>query len=222
MILTKSLYKNVILRNLGLVNYASAMKVMHNLQSDKHDGDENDYLIVCQHQPVYTIGKRKGLDYMDDSMIDNLKDLNAELCYTDRGGLITYHGPGQLVLYPVINLKHFSLSVRCYVNRLEELVIRTCKDFAVDGHRTDDVGIWVGNDKIAAIGIHCKRYVTTHGAALNCNTDLSWFNHIVPCGLHGKGVTSLTNELSKNVDVDEAIPVLIENFEKLFEAKVVC
>lgn len=218
--LTRAWCKNITLKNLGLVNYASAMNIMHKLQKDKHDGDTNDYVIACEHHPIYTVGKRKGLDYMDKEMVEKLRKIDAEFCYTDRGGLITFHGPGQQVLYPVINIKNYSLSVRCYVNRLEEVVIQTSKDFGIDAYRTDDVGIWVGNDKIAAIGIHCKRFVTTHGLALNCNTDMAWFQHIVPCGLHGKGVTSLSRQLGRDVESREGLPVLIQNFEKVFGTSI--
>uniref|UniRef100_A0A8C1II11 lipoyl(octanoyl) transferase n=1 Tax=Cyprinus carpio TaxID=7962 RepID=A0A8C1II11_CYPCA len=109
-----------------------------------------------------------------------------------RGGLITFHGPGQLVCYPVLNLGCFRKSVRWYVCELERTVIKTCGQFGIEASTSPDTGVWAGDNKICAIGIHCGRYITSHGLALNCNTDMSWFDNIVPCGIMGKGVTSLS------------------------------
>ena len=222
MTVARSLCRNVVLKNLGLVSYTSALTTMHHLRDNKlNKGVKENYLITCQHHPVYTLGTRKDVSYMSQEMLQNLESIGAELIKTNRGGLITFHGPGQLVCYPVINLKDFSLSVRCYVHKLEQLLINLCNDFGLEAHRTDDVGIWLGNSKIAALGIHCKRYVTTHGIALNCNNDLSWFDQIVPCGLHGKGVTSLSEELKRDVKVEGVLEVFIRHFEDVFDATAV-
>lgn len=223
----QALGRPVILKNLGLMSYTSAMAIMNSIAQQKQNfkcgktsSEPLDHLLICQHKPVYTVGIRKK-DYMDESVIKNLKSLNSEFHYTDRGGLITFHGPGQLVCYPVLNLKHYKLSIRCYINMLEDVLIRTCQHYDIDAHRTENVGIWVGENKIAAIGVHCRRYITSHGLALNCDTDLKWFDHIVPCGIPDKGVTSITKELSKVVAVDETMPVLMKNFEKVFSCNVV-
>ena len=151
------------------------MTTMHKLQDNKlNNKTTNNYIITCQHQPVYTLGTRKDTSYMSPQMLQNLQRMeNVEIIKTNRGGLITFHGPGQLVCYPVVNLKDFSLTLRCYVHKMEQVLIDTCKEFGLDGHRTNDVGIWLGNDKIAALGVHCKRHVTTHGVALNCDTGFS-------------------------------------------------
>ena len=192
---------------------------------DTSHGQGHDRILLCQHHPVYTVGIRtKG--YIDQEEKARLHRLGAEFIYTDRGGLITFHGPGQLVCYPILDLKRYNLSLRCYIHKLEEVIIQTCHKFGVSTHRTDDVGIWVGDNKIAAIGVHCQRHVTSHGLALNCNIDLSWFSHIVPCGLQGKSVTSLTREVfaGQNGDdeytVDMVTPHLMDSFADVFKCDI--
>ena len=125
MILTRALHKNVILKNLGLVGYTSAMTTMHQLQEDKLEkGVKENYLITCQHHPVYTLGTRKDTSYMTPQMLQNLNNMDGvELIRTNRGGLITFHGPGQLVCYPVVNLRDFGWTLRCYVHKLEQVLI---------------------------------------------------------------------------------------------------
>ena len=216
------LNKKVIIQNLGLQPYSAVMATMKTIVEVKMPGKDkqppeivDDYLFLCQHHPVYTVGIRTK-EYMDTDVINRLKELDADYQYTDRGGLITFHGPGQLVCYPVLNLKNYGLTLRCYIHKLEQVVMETCKQFGVETHRTNDVGIWIGNDKIAAIGVHCQRHVTSHGLALNCNTDLSWFGHIVPCGLHGKSVTSLSRQLDENVTIEHVTPHLLDRFQGVF------
>ena len=226
MYITKYLYQKVLLKNLGLISYEPAMNVMKALINEKKsflmkqmNNEPPDQILVCEQQPVYTVGLRTE-NYKNDDMINNLKKLNAEFHFTNRGGLITFHGPGQLVFYPVINLKHYNSSVRCYIHNLEEVIIKTCCEFGIESYRTSDIGIWIGNNKIAAVGVHCRQYITSHGLALNCNTDLSWFDHIVPCGLVGKHVTSITQEINKNVEINDVLPILIRNFENVFNCKI--
>merc|ERR1712126_489459 len=130
----------------------------------------------------------------------------------------TFHGPGQLVVYPILNLRNFApkaatrkslLGMKWYINTLEQLIIHLCQDYEVQANRSPHTGVWVGNNKICAMGVHNSNMVTSHGLALNCNTDLGWFNHIVPCGIQGAGVTSLTKELKKDKEVT------VEEAEKL-------
>ena len=152
-------------------------------------------------------------------------------CYfrSNRGGLITFHGPGQLVAYPILDLRQFVssshtgkrltlLGMKWYVDTLEEIVIRTLdKNYEISAFRSPDTGVWVdakNEKKICAMGVHNSDLVTCHGLALNRNTDMSWFNHIVPCGIVGKGVTSLSKELDRDVIVDEVDPLLVEQFEE--------
>ncbi|XP_071511765.1 octanoyl-[acyl-carrier-protein]:protein N-octanoyltransferase LIPT2, mitochondrial-like [Diadema antillarum] len=212
--------------NLGCISYRRAWDLQQKLvrrqldvlqsitdKERRHEGTQ-DLLLLCTHSPVYTIGIRtKGYSPDDE---ERLRSLGANFFRTERGGLITFHGPGQLVAYPILDLTHYNRSVRWYVEQLEGVVIRTCDKFGIQGERSPHTGVWVGDRKIAAIGIHCSRYITSHGLALNCNTDLSWFDHIVPCGIEGKGVTSLSRELGRDVAVEDTIEPFLNSFSEQF------
>ncbi|XP_069615569.1 octanoyl-[acyl-carrier-protein]:protein N-octanoyltransferase LIPT2, mitochondrial [Ranitomeya imitator] len=175
-------------------------------------GGGRDSLLLCEHRPVYTEGIRGGSG-QDEA---RLRALGADFHRTDRGGLITFHGPGQLLCYPVLDLRRLRRSLRDYVCGLEGTVIRLCRGLGLEAARAADTGVWVRDRKICAIGVHCSRYITHHGLALNCSTDLSWFGHIVPCGIVGKGVTSLSAELGRPVTVDEVVPLFLEAFQDEF------
>lgn len=176
-------------------------------------------LIFLEHEPVYTVGIRdKGYTEEDEK---KLRNLGAEFWRTNRGGLITFHGPGQLVAYPVVDLKQFRPSVKWYINQIERMVIRLCAEFGIKAETSPDTGVWVNDRKICAIGVHGSRYVTTHGLALNCNTDLKWFDHIVPCGIEGKGVTSISKELNMDVPVADVLPIFKNAFGDQFECKLI-
>ncbi|XP_032579110.1 putative lipoyltransferase 2, mitochondrial [Drosophila sechellia] len=178
-----------------------------------------NYLVLQEHDPVYTVGLRtKDYTAQDE---DRLRRLGADFHRTDRGGLITFHGPGQLVAYPILHLGQFMPSIRWYVATLERMVVEACHQMGIPSAKaTKDTGIWVGDNKICAIGIHGSRYVTTHGIGLNCCTDLQWFEHIVPCGIEGKGVTSLSKELGRHFPVEEASGALLNSFAKVFECRL--
>ena len=181
--------------------------------------DTPNSLMLLEHNPVYTVGIRdKGYNDKEEK---RLRSLQADFYRTNRGGLITFHGPGQLVAYPVINLKEFNTNVRCYVSLIEKTIIRLCAEFGLKGETSPDTGVWIEDRKICAIGIHASRYVTSHGLALNCNIDLKWFEHIVPCGIEGKGVTSLSKELLANVRIEDAIPVFKRAFADEFDCKII-
>ncbi|XP_045761103.1 putative lipoyltransferase 2, mitochondrial [Maniola jurtina] len=207
---------------LGLISYDTAFKIQSSIARKHLDammkGVNGDYdtLLLVEHKPVYTVGIRD--ETLKEDII-RLRNLGAEFRKTNRGGLITFHGPGQLVAYPIINLKHFKTSVRWYVDRLEETVINMCDELGIKAGRSPHTGVWVEDNKIAAIGIHASRYVTTHGISLNCNNDLSWFEHIDPCGIEDKGVTSLTNETGVVCTTDNMTPIFLKNFEKVFSCK---
>uniref|UniRef100_A0A0M3HZD3 Octanoyl-[acyl-carrier-protein]:protein N-octanoyltransferase LIPT2, mitochondrial n=1 Tax=Ascaris lumbricoides TaxID=6252 RepID=A0A0M3HZD3_ASCLU len=190
-----------------------------------------NFLLLLEHTPVYTVGLRSHVYSEDEER--RLKALGADFYRTDRGGLITFHGPGQLVAYPIIDLSSLSVhakdektarvGVRRFVHLVEEAIIRTVDLLGVSGaHRSPDTGVWLGNGtrKIAAIGINVRRGITSHGLALNCNTDLSWFEQIVPCGLIGKEVTSLSKEMQRNVTVNEAIRPLYEQFASVYQCDI--
>jgi len=182
-------------------------------------GDVANTLVLLEHEPVYTVGIRsKGYTVEDEK---KLRSLGAEYWRTNRGGLITFHGPGQLVAYPVLDLKQFRTSVRWYVNQIERMVIRVCAELGIKAETSSDTGVWVDNRKICAIGVHGSRYVTTHGLALNCNTDLRWFDHIVPCGIEGKGVTSISKELNMDVTVADVLPIFQNTFGNQFECELI-
>uniref|UniRef100_A0A1B6LDI8 Octanoyl-[acyl-carrier-protein]:protein N-octanoyltransferase LIPT2, mitochondrial n=1 Tax=Graphocephala atropunctata TaxID=36148 RepID=A0A1B6LDI8_9HEMI len=171
-------------------------------------------LLLVEHNPVFTIGLRTKKYTLEDE--EKLTKLGAEFHKTDRGGLITFHGPGQLVLYPILYLKQFKPSVKWYVSTIESVVIDLCKHYGLEASTSPHTGVWVNDRKICAIGIHGSRFVMTHGLALNCNTDLTWFSHIVPCGIEGKGVTSLSNELGRIVTPKEVMPNLLKSFSRGF------
>jgi lipoyl(octanoyl) transferase 2 len=204
----------------GRLNYGESLKLQKSISERLVKGDESfkNVLILTEHDPVYTIGIRTKNYTIDDE--EKLKKLGAEFHKTNRGGLITFHGPGQLVAYPIINLKNFDPSVRWYVCHIEKTIIHLCKKYGITAQTTEDTGVWVDNRKICAIGIHASRYITTHGLALNCNIDLSWFKHIVPCGLEGKEVTSLSKELAKNMSIDDTTPEFLASFQDTFKCSI--
>ncbi|KAH8417548.1 hypothetical protein KR222_001713 [Zaprionus bogoriensis] len=205
----------------GRLGYAAGLRLQQQLakQDVSQPAEFRNFLLLLEHDPVYTIGIRtKGYTSEDE---ERLRQLGADFHRTDRGGLITFHGPGQLVAYPIINLRQFKPSIRWYVHTLEQAVIETCRQLGIpDASTTKDTGIWVGDQKICAIGVHGSRYVTTHGIGLNCSTDLTWFEHIVPCGIEGKGVTSLSEQLGRKIGIDEATGALLDSFAKIFQCRV--
>ncbi|KAM9853343.1 octanoyl-[acyl-carrier-protein]:protein N-octanoyltransferase LIPT2, mitochondrial [Aulostomus maculatus] len=202
---------------LGLVSYQEALQLQQTYVT-RHRAGPAHALLLCQHPPVYTTGIRR--EPYPAPLLDSLRRLGADVHRANRGGLITFHGPGQLVCYPVLNLCSFKKSVRWYVGELEKTIISVCGRFRVPASTSPHTGVWVGDNKICAIGIHVGRYVTSHGFALNCNTQLSWFSHIVPCGIEGKGVTSLSAELRRDVSVDEVVPNLLDAFRDQFNCQL--
>lgn len=181
-----------------------------------------NYLILCQHPHVYTLGKSGN---MDNLLLDenDLKTKEAEFFHINRGGDITYHGPGQIVGYPIIDLDNFTSDIHVYLRRLEESIIMTLTDYGLDGGRIDGLtGVWLDHvkqifpRKICAIGVRTSRWVTMHGFALNVNTDLSYFQNIVPCGIDDKAVTSLSLELNREIDMEEVESNILKNLESTF------
>ncbi|KAJ9577342.1 hypothetical protein L9F63_006086, partial [Diploptera punctata] len=210
----------VALFRIGQMSYGSALRLQKLLEARHKESknDIHDVLILVEHTPVYTIGIRSK-DYSKE-VEDKLVSLGADFHRTNRGGLITFHGPGQLVVYPILNLKNYQPSVRWYVNKIEQTVIDVCKELNIEAQTSPHTGVWVEDRKICAVGIHGSRYVTTHGLALNCNTDLNWFSHIVPCGIEGKEVTSLTKELKTDFTIQDTIPIFLNSFSKLFQCSL--
>lgn len=180
-----------------------------------------NYLLFVEHNHVYTLGKSGNEANMLINAIQ-LQAAHAEFVKVNRGGDITYHGPGQLVVYPIIDMANFSVGVKDYVDRLEEVVIRTVGEYGIIGERLEGAtGVWIEAHtprarKICAIGIKCSRFVTMHGFALNVNTDLKYFNYINPCGFVDKGVTSIAKEVGHEISMAEVKDVVKHYFETLF------
>jgi lipoyl(octanoyl) transferase len=207
-----------LIRPPGLVPYDVAYDLMHDLAARRLTGEIPDILILLEHPPVYTAGKRwdpAHLVWAEEGM----RAAGAEFRLVDRGGSVTFHGPGQLVGYPILDLGSRP-DVVGYVRKLEDVVIRTCADAGVPGLSRNPVnaGVWSDDRKVCAIGVRVTRArVTLHGFALNCTTDLSWYDAIVPCGLSDTGVTSLTELAGHNVTVDAVIPLLAGQFADVFD-----
>lgn len=179
-----------------------------------------DSLIFVEHPHVYTLGKSGDAANLLKGMAE-LKDIDAEFIENDRGGDITYHGPGQIVGYPILDLDRYFTDVHKYLRYLEEVIIKTCADYGVEAGRIEGLtGVWVGDEKICAMGIRCSRWVTMHGFAFNVNTDLTYFDHIVPCGIRDKNVTSLNKLLGKVIDAEEVKARIAHHFSEQFGAEV--
>jgi lipoyl(octanoyl) transferase len=214
--------------HLGLVPYATALDLQRTLLAlRKADRIENT-LLLLEHPPVITLGRNAKLDNVLASP-EFLAQRGVELFDIDRGGDVTFHGPGQLVAYPIFDLRSFEPKVGAveFVRRLEEVLIRTCGDFGIGTQRIKGLtGVWTyalpgkPEAKIAAIGVHISRAVTTHGFALNVSTDLDYFTMIVPCGISGKPVTSIERELQKQVSMDEVATAASRNFGRVFQSQM--
>lgn len=188
---------------------------------------QEHYFILCEHNPVYTLGKSGSEDHL---LIDEQKRNEEEIEYfkINRGGDITFHGPGQIVGYPILDMDEIFTDVHKYVRFLEEIIIRTCKDYGIECKRIEGfTGVWIEDDKskrkICAIGVHLSRWVTMHGFAFNVNTDLNYFNYIVPCGIQeeGKQVTSLAKELGRELDYEEVKMKIKHHFAEIFHVKLI-
>ncbi|MGD8427739.1 MAG: lipoyl(octanoyl) transferase LipB [Balneolaceae bacterium] len=180
----------------------------------------NDVLLFVEHPHVYTLGKSGDKAHLLKGLAE-LAEIDAEFIEIDRGGDITYHGPGQIVGYPIFDLGRHFTDIHKYLRYLEEVIIRVCRDYNVEAGRIEGLtGVWVGEQKICAMGIRCSRWVTMHGFAFNINADLSYFNHIVPCGITDKEVTSLEVLLGKKIDEDEVKEHIVSHFEEVFEISI--
>lgn len=234
---TKNLMEQVVFKDLGRIAYDEAWALQEHLHKElvaaklwNRDGGEpprprKHYLLFCEHHPVYTLGKSGKLDHL---LLDEegLKSKGITFYKINRGGDITYHGPGQIVAYPIFDLDGFFTDVHRYVRTLEETVIRTLAAFNIPATRIPSyTGVWLeGSEvlpkrKICAIGVHLSRWVTMHGLAFNVNTDLAYFRHIVPCGIddQDKDVTSMEAELGKPQDLDRVKAELKAGFAQLFD-----
>jgi lipoyl(octanoyl) transferase len=209
----------------GLVPYTKAFDLQRRLVEARKAYAIPDVLFLCEHPYVITLGRNGKLENLRASN-HLLAQMNVEFQPTDRGGDITYHGPGQVVGYPILDLAAHRRDVRWYVNQLEEVMIRATADFGVPGKRVGGChGVWIdtpaGEEKLAALGVHLSRWVTSHGFAYNVSTDLRYFDLIVPCGIVGKGTTSLERVLERPVAIEDARERLVEHFGQVFERDLI-
>jgi lipoyl(octanoyl) transferase len=205
-------------RRLGLVSYADGLDLQARLVAARKSGAIPDQLLLLEHLPVITLGVKTRNDRSHVlATPEQLASQGVELCETGRGGDVTYHGPGQLVGYPIVDLKPDRKDVHRYVRDLEDVLIRAIGAFGVTAVRMPGLtGAWVGQEKIAAIGVRISRWVTSHGFALNVGTNLSHFDLIVSCGIVGKGVTSLDRLLGRSVPLPDVEDALIASFSAVF------
>ncbi|MFN1835087.1 lipoyl(octanoyl) transferase LipB [Balneola sp. MJW-20] len=190
-------------------------------QKEEFSGErQKDVLIFVEHPHVYTLGKSGEEEHMLRSVAE-LKQLEAEFVKIDRGGDITYHGPGQIVGYPIMDLDRHFTDIHKYLRYLEEVLIRVCSDYGFEAGRIEGLtGVWVNNEKICAMGIRCSRWVTMHGFAFNVNTNLDYFGNIVPCGIDDKAVTSLEKLTGHKIDPEEVKKRIQKHFEDVFGVKI--
>ncbi len=225
----------VLFRDLGRMDYRSAwdlqethfnaiieQKKRNQNHPETSPGSTPNYLFFVEHPPVYTLGKSGDQNNLLISTLE-LQKIQAEYVETNRGGDITFHGPGQIVAYPILDLENFSIGLKTYIEKLEEVVIKTLLDYGISSSRLDQAtGVWLdagipGKErKICAIGVRTSKFVTMHGFAFNINTQLDYFNSIHPCGFTNKGVTSLEKELGKGIDLEEVKAKLKTHFQQEF------
>lgn len=223
----------ILYEDLGFMPYADAKFYQEELQqqliSNKKKYPEKaslNHFLFVEHPPVYTLGKSGKEEHLLVREAE-LKAQGASFFRTDRGGDITYHGPGQIVGYPILDLDFFFKDIHKYIRYLEEVIIRTLQAYGLKGERSaGETGVWLDVNtprarKLCAIGIRVSRWVTVHGFALNVNTDLSRFNAIVPCGIRGKGVSSLQAEIGHRIPEEEVKALILKHFEEVFEARFI-
>lgn len=204
--------------DLGFADYKEVWDLQKETHLKKQQGSAGDILFTVEHNHVYTLGKTGSRDHI----LINDEEMKAKgISYyeIDRGGDITYHGPGQLVAYPILDLNNYYKDTHRYLRDLEETVILTLKELGIKAHREEEyTGVWVGEEKICAIGIKVSRWITMHGIAFNINTDLSYFDKIIPCGIFHKGVTSIEKITGKKANFDKIKEIYIKNFHTIFKS----
>lgn len=227
--------EQIIFQDLGKMPYQAAWDyqeklLQENVKKKSAVGGQQltvNHLLFVEHPPVYTLGKSGNKDnvLMSD---DELQANNIEFFHTNRGGDITFHGPEQIVGYPILDLEKFYTDIGKYLRNIEEVIILTMAEYGIKGVRSSgETGVWIepgvpGKErKICAIGVRCSRWITMHGFAFNVNTDLSYFNNIIPCGIVNKQVTSMQKELGHSLDMREVKEKVKSNFERVFEAELV-
>ncbi|HWP82798.1 MAG TPA: lipoyl(octanoyl) transferase LipB [Bacteroidota bacterium] len=202
--------------DIGRTRYAGAWKLQQKLFELRHYGLIGDVLLLTEHEHVYTLGKGANDNHVLASE-EELARTGVDLFRIDRGGDVTYHGPGQIVAYPILDLNNYFNDIHHYLRCLEEVIIQTLMEYGIESEREEGMtGVWVKGEKIAAIGVKVSRWITMHGLAFNVNTDLSYFGRIIPCGIFHKGVTSMKQLLGREVPLSEVQKSLVEEFGNVF------
>ena len=229
--------KKIILRDIGKSSFSDAWEYQEDIfkkiidqkiknRSNENKMETNNFLIITEHDPVYTIGKSGDISnlLLND---DEMKTQGIEFYKINRGGDITYHGPGQIMGYPIIDLDNFFTDINLYLRKLEEVIINTLKSYDLEGFTIKGVtGVWVKDNnglskKVCAFGIRASRWVTMHGFSFNVNPELNYFKNIIPCGITDKGVTSVSELKNRNIEMNEIKQILYKNFAESFSAKLV-
>jgi lipoate-protein ligase B len=212
--------KQLLVVNIGRSKYADAWELQKQIFSARLAQRIGDVLLLTEHDPVFTLGK--GAD--ENHLLANELELNEkkiDMFWIDRGGDVTFHGPGQIVGYPILDLNQHYLDIHRYLRELEEMIIRTLNDYGIDaGREKEFTGVWVKNEKIAALGVKVSKWITMHGFAFNVSTDLSFFDRIIPCGIFHKGVTSLQQVLGKTIEIADVHQYLVKHFSNIFAYEV--
>ena len=202
-------------QDLGNSSYKRTWELQKELQLQRIENKIDDTLLLVEHEPVYTFGKNSDENHLLQNYPENVK-----LFHIERGGDITFHGPGQLVGYPIIDLHNYKMSISWYMHALEEVIIRSLDKFGISADRKDGLtGVWVEDEKIAALGVRISRWVTMHGFALNVNTDLTYYDGIIPCGIFDYGITSMEYILGGKQNISEIKSILSAVFLDVFQLK---
>lgn len=212
----QSIFRSLSYSDLGFVDYKKTWDFQKELLNERKNNLIDDTLLLLEHPHTYTLGKTANKNNLIGSE-DFLTKKSISIFEIDRGGDITYHGPGQLVGYPIINLTDWQQDTHKYLRALEEAIIKTIAEFGITGERNDKfTGVWINERKIAAIGIKVSRWITMHGFALNCNTDLSFYDGIIPCGIKDKAVTSIEKEIGQKISMNDLKEKFVKHFVEVF------
>jgi len=202
-------------QDLGNSSYKRTWELQKELQLQRIENKIDDTLLLVEHDPVYTFGKNTDENHLLQNYPKNVK-----LFHIERGGDITFHGPGQIVGYPILDLHNYKMSISWYMRALEEVIIRSLDKFGISADRKDGLtGVWVEDEKIAALGVRISRWVTMHGFALNVNTDLAYYDSIIPCGIFDYGITSMKHILGENQNISKIKSTLSAIFLDVFQLK---
>lgn len=206
--------------DLGQKDYKEIWDLQKIIHKKRIDREIEDTLILVEHKPVITMGK-SGKENNLLIPTKSLKDKGIDFYRIERGGDVTYHGPGQVVGYPIFNIKDGLIGIKPFIDRIEDVIIATLKEFGIKGKkRTKMIGVWTETDKVCSIGIAVKRWVSFHGFALNVNTNLKYFDYIIPCGLKDVTMTSMQKILNKKISINEVKEFLVKNFSSFFKKNI--